>query len=160
MSDSGLDYFLLVLLRPKRRLRRGPKCPETFVPLGNRCYHLGGRGEYKNWFEAQEYCSDLNSYLVELETQEEVTLVTSFMHATGECTEYWTGGEELGNSNTFVWHRTQQPVGPNNWHRGQPDDPTSGDAVFMYCGWDFQWGDYPKEFYFLYYLCETSPIIP
>ncbi|CAG0880203.1 unnamed protein product [Cyprideis torosa] len=136
-------------------------CPEGFFSLGDSCYAV--YDEYPNklpWDEAQSFCGSLaaGGRLVELENAEEINrLKDHLMESDYYCESYWIGGEEVGDTSTFVWASTGQMIGDSDWLPGEPNNSGSGDAIFLWCPANWQWYDYSKT-YPHNPICEAPPI--
>ncbi|CAG0904892.1 unnamed protein product, partial [Cyprideis torosa] len=74
--DKSRDTVLPVLCEVEPRA----KCPAQFTAVGDTCYYLGNSSI--DWNAAQDYCGILapNGKLVELETLEEIYLLTEFLN--------------------------------------------------------------------------------
>ncbi|CAG0898909.1 unnamed protein product [Cyprideis torosa] len=132
-------------------------CPHGFELVGTSCYVLGN--ETLSWEAAQVFCDDLlpflGAYLVEFETDEELTLVTQqLLRCPGRA--YWTGGEQVpGSPNVFRWSHTGWLVAFGKWYPGNPKDTEHEDGVFIDCAGRFY--DWEKESHDNFYpLCEEK----
>ncbi|CAG0908384.1 unnamed protein product, partial [Cyprideis torosa] len=123
-------------------------------------YYIGDTAA--SWDLAQEFCSVLapNGKLIELETLEEIYLVTEFLNDNSDPSrEYWAGAEERLRSGDFDWVSSDKPVVITNWFNGIPFDTDTDDAVYLLNGISYgrgRWSWAPKS-YSYYELCEADP---
>ncbi|CAG0907061.1 unnamed protein product [Cyprideis torosa] len=137
-------------------------CPEGFFSLGNSCYAVFDNytTDRLSWNNAQAFCGSLGAggHLLELEAAEEITRLKNHLLESGYvCGVYWIGGEEVGDTNTFVWASTGQVIGDSDWAPGMPNGSGSGDAIILSCSINWQWLDTPKS-YDRRFICEAPPI--
>ncbi|XP_072548736.1 C-type lectin domain family 10 member A-like, partial [Salminus brasiliensis] len=97
-------------------VKRVLSCKSGWTLFGSRCYFFS-RNEL-NWHEARDYCRAQNSFLLTVESKEELGLVLTktFM------AYYWVG---LTDENTGQWRwddGTPYTMNKNDWNPGQPDD--------------------------------------
>ncbi|CAG0889525.1 unnamed protein product [Cyprideis torosa] len=133
-------------------------CPEGFILLGESCYAVNT--ENMSWDDSQTYCGSLapGGKLIEIETAEEFYAVFTYLRENPPwlCDGYWIGAEEREGSNYFEWASTRWPVLFYNWQPNEPDDSPAGDALWVYCSVDWQWGDRNKSWGFRQ-ICEAPP---
>ncbi|CAG0897929.1 unnamed protein product [Cyprideis torosa] len=132
-------------------------CPEGFILLGDSCYAVYD-DRSMTWDEAQTFCGSLTAggRLVELETAEEITRLKDLLESGCGCGPYWIGGEEVGDTNTFVWASTGQRIGDSDWYPGEPNGGGSGEVIYLYCPNNWQWWDVLKLNSY-YFVCEAPP---
>ncbi|CAG0910024.1 unnamed protein product [Cyprideis torosa] len=153
--DKSRDTVLPVLCEVEPRA----KCPAQFTAVGDTCYHLGFSST--TWDLAQDYCHSLapNGKLIELETLEEIYLVTEFLNNNSDPSrEYWAGAEDREGHDGFYWASSDKPVVITNWWSGITFDKDKDDAVHLGRGDNhgWRWNDNPKSTS-RYELCEANP---
>ncbi|CAG0906957.1 unnamed protein product [Cyprideis torosa] len=153
--DKSRDTVLPVLCEVEPRA----KCPAQFTAVGDTCYHLGFSST--TWDLAQDYCHSLapNGKLIELETLEEIYLVTEFLNNNSDPSrDYWTGAEERQRHDEFYWASSGKPVVIANWYSDYAPDTDTDDAVHLGRGDNhgWRWNDNPKSTS-RYELCEANP---
>ncbi|CAG0910709.1 unnamed protein product [Cyprideis torosa] len=109
-------------------------CPDGFMLLGESCYAF--RAEVRlSWDDSQEYCRNLTGQarLIEIETEQELHLITTFLRDNGTTTPYfWIGVEQRGESTHYQWASTKWPLTFYNWDDNQPNEVGSGNAIELY----------------------------
>ena len=82
----------------------------------------------KRWDDASAFCKEMNSYLIEITTDEERAFVG------GVCNEYlyWTGATERENYGKFVYQHSKQQVPEKYWSRAEPNNAYGQHCAGMY----------------------------
>ncbi|XP_049321435.1 asialoglycoprotein receptor 1-like [Astyanax mexicanus] len=93
-------------------------CKSGWTSFGSRCYFFSS--DQLNWHQARDYCRSQNSFLLTVESDEELMFVL-----TRTAMEYsWVG---LTDENTGQWRwddGTPYTMNKEDWSPGQPDDWT------------------------------------
>ncbi|XP_041458281.1 macrophage mannose receptor 1-like isoform X1 [Lytechinus variegatus] len=107
-----------------------PKCDikDGWESSGEKCYRW--ISDTKSFYEATDYCSSMDGYIISINTEEEQTFATSIQlrHAN---IQYWIGLTDEGNRNTFTWQdgTSTGPQDYTNWDENQPNSD-----VYPACG--------------------------
>ncbi|CAG0900108.1 unnamed protein product [Cyprideis torosa] len=133
------------------------RCPEDFQAVGRTCYMLSSW--IMHWNAASEYCPFYESQaphsrLAELETWQEVELLTEYLRQNGNQLQYWIGASEVYSTGTYIWASTGETLTRFNWAEGQPDQDDA--AIALVRSADYQWKDFPKTQYEAV-ICEADP---
>ncbi|EDW55752.1 C-type lectin 37Db [Drosophila sechellia] len=104
--------------------------PLEASPLGNR-YNLeiGGKQYYislakTNWFEASNHCRQNGGFLLNLESREELELLSPHLHP---AYSYWLSINDLGDRGVYVSEATGLEAPFLNWSAGEPDNSSGHD---------------------------------
>ncbi|KAK6633405.1 hypothetical protein RUM44_004007 [Polyplax serrata] len=83
-------------------------CPEHFVRYGTGCFHVSTK--QLNWKSASSTCRNLGAALVEFETSQEESVLTSSLQldANYRGKDYWTGG--LNPGLLWIWSNSAKPI--------------------------------------------------
>ena len=102
----------------KATLHHVHSCIDGWQIFHGHCYLLMNWGY--TWDDASAYCELLNSFLVEIRTDEEREFLFELI---GDTTiGYWTGATDRAAERRFVYQRSQQLVPVKYWYPGQPDN--------------------------------------
>ena len=73
--------------------------------------------------QAQEYCDNLNSHLLEIYTEEQLnitrTMLMEGMEKEMGDMDWYLGGNDLDTAGTFMWQKAEKTVGDWIWPPGQ-----------------------------------------
>ncbi|XP_002079920.3 C-type lectin 37Db [Drosophila simulans] len=104
--------------------------PLEASPLGKR-YNLeiDGKKYYislakTNWFEASNHCRQNGGFLLNLESREELELLSPHLHP---AYSYWLSINDLGERGAYVSEATGLEAPFLNWSAGEPDNSTGHD---------------------------------
>ncbi|CAG0895368.1 unnamed protein product [Cyprideis torosa] len=121
---------------PSNPPRVALRCPNGFFLLGGSCYAVFDDDAARlTWDEAQTFCGNLaaGGHLAELETAEEITFMKNYLAGNDYSGDrFWIGSEEIGDSNTFKWVSSGQPVALYDWGPDEPNNSGSGHAISIY----------------------------
>ncbi|XP_065082421.1 perlucin-like [Ochlerotatus camptorhynchus] len=114
----------------------------------------------KDWFEAVEFCHELEMRLAVVDSAEKQHAIVEAIRSSDVFNpnrmDLWIGANDLDQEGRFVWQATGEGLGYTNWKPTMPDDHLlNEDCVHLhYTPFnDFQWNDYIcyKK---LYFVCE------
>merc|ERR1712126_473142 len=80
-----------------------------------------------SWFDASTYCYDHNSYLLEIQTVDQLDFIRMALtvletEIDNDSNRYWwTGGMDLNREGLWYWSHTLTEVGEFVWHQNEPD---------------------------------------
>ncbi|EDS37188.1 galactose-specific C-type lectin [Culex quinquefasciatus] len=121
-----------------------------------------------NWFKAMEYCHYLGLKLTRVRSADDQLRIEVAINGTdkGTDTEFWTGGNDLGDQRNFHWYSTGGRITWFNWfdvessynQRRNYVDQASGNCIYLgYQNSDDLWkwglGSYQDARYF---ICERN----
>lgn len=86
-------------------------CPEHFLRYGSACFHMSTK--QLNWKSASSTCRNLGAALLEFETEEEETVLTTSLHLDSNFRgkDYWTGG--LNPGLLWIWSNSAKLIHNN-----------------------------------------------
>ncbi|KAK6644707.1 hypothetical protein RUM43_000975 [Polyplax serrata] len=111
--EPNHSYFLQIVLIRLTPLfftlaEKADPCPEHFVRYGTGCFHVSTK--QLNWKSASSTCRNLGAALVEFETSQEESVLTSSLQldANYRGKDYWTGG--LNPGLLWIWSNSAKPI--------------------------------------------------
>ena len=115
------------------------------------CYYISA--ERKTWDEANEYCRNINSSLLEIDSNEEVQFIVDTY--TGGSS-LWGGAHDRAQQGQFVWQQSKQPVQKDLWAQTQPDNYHGNEHCV--CIWGYPEGKLYDDncSYRSYFVCEKN----
>ena len=93
------------------------RCDKGWDRFCDHCYDFITEG--KTWDEANEYCQNIDSSLLEIDSNEEVQFIRDTY--TGKYV-IWVGAHDRAQQGQFVWQHSKQPVQKDLWAQGEPDN--------------------------------------
>ncbi|XP_037722312.1 C-type lectin 37Da-like [Drosophila subpulchrella] len=132
-----------------------------FVKINEGYYHFGQ--EKVNWYRGYENCRKLGSDLVAFETPQEFDAVIGYLKGMGDCSDYWTSGNDLAQTGSHNWFTNALPININRWARRQPNN-IGGNQHCVHLGYvyksstNFQLNDCPCKNHkksSMKYVCEV-----
>ena len=96
-------------------------CQKGWKSFEHHCYIFSS--EKKNWNQAWAFCQAMNSYLVELQTHDEIQFVGTLSTAI----RLWIGASDNETEGTFIWNNSREPVSQSFWKSGEPNNANSGE---------------------------------
>uniref|UniRef100_A0A1Q3EXT6 Putative galactose-specific c-type lectin n=1 Tax=Culex tarsalis TaxID=7177 RepID=A0A1Q3EXT6_CULTA len=121
-----------------------------------------------NWFKAMEYCHYLGLKLTRILSADDQLRIEATINGTdkGVDTQFWTGGNDLGDRRNFHWYSTGRRITWFNWFDAENSygsesyyaDSGRGKCIYLsYKKSDGQWkwglGSYDENRYF---VCERN----
>ncbi|XP_061187147.1 perlucin-like protein [Saccostrea echinata] len=113
LSNKSVAYFL-----------RKYECSPGWREFNNHCYFLNQT--MRTWNEAKVECQRHNAYLVEVESSDENTWVTStYIKPPDQCPvswycSVWSGGMYSTTKQNHVWQNSEAIASYTNWDSDQP----------------------------------------
>ncbi|XP_037711952.1 C-type lectin 37Db [Drosophila subpulchrella] len=95
---------------------------QSFLMVGGKDYYISL--DKSNWFEATNRCRQKGGFLLNLESQEELQLLSPFLHP---AYSYWLSINDLGVRGVYVSEATGLEAPFLNWSAGQPDNSDGDD---------------------------------
>ncbi|XP_016963624.1 C-type lectin 37Db [Drosophila biarmipes] len=95
---------------------------QSILSVGGKDYFISL--EKYNWFEATNRCRQKGGFLLNLESQEELELLSPFLHP---AYSYWLSLNDLGVRGVYVSEATGHEAPFLNWSAGQPDNSDGDD---------------------------------
>ena len=117
----------------------------SFVDLG--CLYF--KNQPMNYWEANVYCQDRGSHLVEVGTTEMMEFLVMEMEVwedhDGEDSFWWSGGTDIGREGDWYWQHSLFDVGSFIWGNQQPENSTEKNYL---C--------FTKDFAYMGSACDTD----
>ena len=134
-------------------------CDEGWRRFNGHCYLVVERS--KTWDEASAFCSERNSYLFEITTDEEFSFVEPLLgHYLIDYTwRFWIGASDRSREGTFVYDHSNLKVPQQYWEDGEPNNKGGDEncAVVRRLDGNLGINDVPcKRKY--YFVCENDGI--
>ena len=95
-------------------------CDEGWRNFNGHCY-LFVKGN-KIWDDASAYCESMNSYLIEISTDEEREFAEELVLDYGRYYCLWIGATDRVTEGRFVYQNSQQQVQKKYWAKREPDN--------------------------------------
>uniref|UniRef100_A0A0B6ZSS2 C-type lectin domain-containing protein n=1 Tax=Arion vulgaris TaxID=1028688 RepID=A0A0B6ZSS2_9EUPU len=114
------------------------KCYSGWEQYKNSCYGLGE--EHVDWQDAAQFCELYNSYLVEINDEEENNWLVTYLKgkASGSV---WTGGSERHHRGVWEWIPSRRPFGKfSSWYGNEPLG-VAEDCLEISAGLGYKWND-------------------
>lgn len=93
-------------------------CGSHWTSLSTGCYHfIVGP---VNWHMAKAQCEEMNSQLVEIETEEENAVILKEALKMPGVKEVWIGLSDFGKTGKWRWSFGKQ-ITYTNWNKGEPN---------------------------------------
>ena len=102
-------------------------CDDGWRLFNGHCYLVVNVG--KRWDDALAYCKKMDSYLIEITTDEERDFARGVV---GSLYVFWTGATDREKEGTFVYQHSKQQVPEKYWRKGEPNDAYGQDCAGMY----------------------------
>ena len=123
----SLYFLLLMFVWPSsQKIQKSEGCPDSpgWWNTGTSCYLLS-HGKM-TWFEAQLYCYEKESYLAEITSQEEDSLLDSLLPADFS---YWIGLADFASEGDWVWQDSHKKAEYTDWVPKEPSNNEEEDCV-------------------------------
>lgn len=103
-----------------------PKCnSQQFPEVHGRSRYVLVR-EKMNWRDAATKCESMNAKLAQVSTQEEMQAIETMLRKHHAESRTFNGLLQLpganGKNDGWVWHRSGDPMTPEMWQHGEPND--------------------------------------
>ena len=100
-----------------------------------------------NWIEAQQFCSQIDSHLVEIFSQghQDFLLVELYSLELNVGKLYWwIGLTNIGNiaSNNWYWAHSLTNASFTSWSSGEPNSGYAWNFAYMDYDYEYNWLDY------------------
>uniref|UniRef100_A0A6P4ERV0 Perlucin n=2 Tax=Drosophila rhopaloa TaxID=1041015 RepID=A0A6P4ERV0_DRORH len=95
---------------------------QSLLEVGEKRYYISLTES--NWFEATNRCRQKGGFLVNLESKEELELLSPHLHP---AHSYWLSINDLGARGVYVSEATGLEAPFLNWSTGQPDNSNGDD---------------------------------
>ena len=128
------------------------RCDKGWYSFLDHCYYYIST-ERKTWDEANEYCQNIDSSLLEIDSNEEAQFILDTYP-----TRYgiWVGAHDRAQQGQFVWQQSKQPVQKDLWAQYQPDNASGNEHCVDI--WKYPEGKLYDGFcnYHKYFVCEKN----
>ncbi|XP_053377567.1 secretory phospholipase A2 receptor-like [Mercenaria mercenaria] len=115
-------------------------CPDGWLSYNASCY-LFAMDKERNFLEAQNYCEQFDSYLLQLESVEENSFIRNHLRGLKEQL-HWLGLTDKNVENEWRWNTLNTTLTFSDW---APNEPNSlgmeEDCVAFDNGFDYKWVD-------------------
>ena len=91
-------------------------CQEGWERFEHHCYLFSSQRQ--TWNEALSFCQARNSYLVELQSDDEIQFVGTLITKKN----LWIGASDNEIEGTFIWNNSREPVSDSFWNSGEPNN--------------------------------------
>ncbi|XP_034475159.1 C-type lectin 37Db [Drosophila innubila] len=152
-----LKYLLLISLGViainSTTIGRRVNEQNNFTQIGAKIYFIEDT-QRVNWFGASNFCRQLGGFLVTLETESELQLLSPYLHPSRS---YWISLNDLAVSGVYTSQATGRDAEYFNWSVGQPDNIGGLEhCVELWRSNSFQMNDVQCEIK-LNFVCELVP---
>ncbi|KYO35884.1 hypothetical protein Y1Q_0017359 [Alligator mississippiensis] len=93
---QGITQYQKVYTTPTPRGDKTSSCPEKWHPHGHFCYLF--TNDWKSWQESKDYCTYLDSKLLDIKNKEELEFSKSQLHV-----PHWIGLSQQEGSEPWLW---------------------------------------------------------
>ena len=104
----------------------------SFVDLG--CVLFSREPKY--YYEANTFCQDLGSHLIEIHTQSQLDFIQMELQLLDEDVTgqsyWWSSGSDSGREGQWYWEHSLTPVEDFVWGAGYPRDLTKANYLCFY----------------------------
>ena len=100
-----------------------------------------------NWIEAQQFCSQIDSHLVEIFSQGHQDFLVAELYSlelnTGSKHHWWIGLTNIGNiaSNNWYWAHSLTNASFTSWGSGEPNSGYKYNFAYMNHDYEYNWYD-------------------
>ncbi|XP_002090697.2 C-type lectin 37Db [Drosophila yakuba] len=103
-------------------LEASPLGKQNILEIGEKRYYISLAKT--NWFEATNHCRQKGGFLVNLESREELELLSPHLHP---AYSYWLSINDLGVRGVYTSEATGLEAPFLNWSAGEPDNSSGHD---------------------------------
>ena len=88
-----------------------------------------------------QFCTEKGGWLAEIFSPDEQSSINGALHRN---LSYWIGLTDSANEGHFVWQHSSKPLDWPNWNKGEPNNSSNEDCVFLayYSAPTWEWNDY------------------